>query len=237
METKFLLLWLEGPLQSWGYESKFNRRDTLEFPTKSGILGLICAALGASGEQNAFLDRFARLRQTILSFEPTDKSDKTLMLRDFQMIGSGYDVSKDIWQDLLIPKKADGKNPNNSSGTKLTYRYYLQNAVFAVIVEVPEDLNEAITNALQNPVYDLYLGRKCCVPSEFVYQGVFDSEQAARQCALDKGKTHNPELKLDFKVIDGYSPDGDVIVLNDVPLQFGTVKKYTNRQVTKIFEQ
>ena len=47
----YLLLWLEGPLQAWGYDSKFGRRDTLPFPTKSGLLGLLCCARGAGGPE------------------------------------------------------------------------------------------------------------------------------------------------------------------------------------------
>lgn len=49
---KTLLLWLEGPLQSWGHDSQFDRRDTLPFPTFSGICGMLCAALGAGGPAN-----------------------------------------------------------------------------------------------------------------------------------------------------------------------------------------
>ena len=48
---KTLLLWLEAPLQSWGAGSRYGRRDTLPFPTRSGILGLLCCAMGRGGEQ------------------------------------------------------------------------------------------------------------------------------------------------------------------------------------------
>jgi len=51
MSNPYLLLWFEAPLQSWGSDSKFGRRDTQTFPTKSGVLGLVCSALGAGGEQ------------------------------------------------------------------------------------------------------------------------------------------------------------------------------------------
>lgn len=239
METKFILLWLESSLQSWGYDSKFNRRDTLEFPTKSGVLGLVCAALGAGGEQKELLLKFAQLKQTVLSFRHTDKNgkpcEKLPLLHDFQMIGSEYD-DKDIWQSLLIPKKSDGSAPVGG-GSKLTHRYYLQNAVFAVLLEVPADMAVQIANALQNPVYDIYFGRKCCVPSDFVYQGTFDFEEDAKTAALNKAEKHEPDkLVLDFTVIDGNMEEGDVITLNDVPVQFGEIKKYRDRMVTKIVE-
>ena len=41
-----LLLRLAGPMQSWGVESRFTVRDTGLEPSKSGVVGLLCAALG-----------------------------------------------------------------------------------------------------------------------------------------------------------------------------------------------
>ena len=41
-----LLLRLAAPLQSWGIDSKFDIRRTGREPSKSGVIGLICAALG-----------------------------------------------------------------------------------------------------------------------------------------------------------------------------------------------
>lgn len=41
-----LLIRLSGPLQSWGVDSKFERRGTENMPTKSGLIGLVASALG-----------------------------------------------------------------------------------------------------------------------------------------------------------------------------------------------
>lgn len=41
-----LLLRLAAPLQSWGVDAKFDRRGTERAPTKSGVIGLVAAALG-----------------------------------------------------------------------------------------------------------------------------------------------------------------------------------------------
>ena len=41
-----LLLRLAGPMQSWGTASKFRERDTGREPSKSGVVGLLAAALG-----------------------------------------------------------------------------------------------------------------------------------------------------------------------------------------------
>ena len=46
-----LLLRLAGPLQSWGMLSHFNERDTARFPTRSGVIGLLAAALGIARDE------------------------------------------------------------------------------------------------------------------------------------------------------------------------------------------
>jgi CRISPR system Cascade subunit CasD len=47
-----LLLRLAAPLQSWGNDSKFERRGTERVPTKSGVIGMIAAAMGRHRNEN-----------------------------------------------------------------------------------------------------------------------------------------------------------------------------------------
>lgn len=231
MSNPYLLLWLEAPLQAWGHDSKFGRRDSLDFPTKSGLLGLLACAQGAGGEQRDWLAVWADLDMQVLAYVPQDRQGQALprqpMLRDFHMVGSGYD-DKDPWQTLLIPKKNDGGKAVGG-GTKMTYRYYLQDMAFAVALQAPAALAQEAVAALQAPVWDLYLGRKNCVPTDFIYQGLFDSAEAAlaqgAALAQEKGRVFS------FGVLQG-EHDGEVITLNDVPLQLGTHKTYRDRRVT-----
>ncbi|HGY1050667.1 type I-E CRISPR-associated protein Cas5/CasD [Aeromonas media] len=236
MSQPYLLLWLEGPLQSWGHDSRFGRRDTLPFPTKSGVLGMVCAALGAGGPQTSLLARFADLDMQVHSFVRRGKTGGTLprepLLRDFHMVGSGYDDS-DPWQSLLIPKTSDGKKAVGG-GTKMTYRYYLQDHAFAVLLEVPADMIAGVAQALQQPVWDLSLGRKSCVPTEFVFQGQFATEDEALAAALRLGE--DKKRNCDLRVLQGVREGGEVLTLNDIPLQFGEHKRYRDRQVTLLYE-
>jgi len=242
MSNPYLLLWLEAPLQSWGHDSKFGRRDTLSFPTKSGILGLVCCALGAGGEQCELLAKFSLLNHMTLSFVHTKKvngghepRDPEPLLKDFHMVGAGYDL-KDPWQKFMETYKSNGKpRESDGGGTKMTYRYYLQDAVFAVIMEVPEDMAKILADALQNPVWDLYLGRKNCAPTDFIFRGLFGTQKEAQDEALiiAKGK----KLAENFRVLDGDQSDkcqGEVFTLNDVPVQFGENKQYRDRFVTVV---
>lgn len=58
-----LLLRLQGPMQSWGTTSRFDERDTQLEPSKSGVLGLVCAALGR--DRHEPVDDLAVLRMGV----------------------------------------------------------------------------------------------------------------------------------------------------------------------------
>lgn len=237
MDMKYLLLWLEGPLQSWGVDSKFGRRESLRFPTKSGIYGMFLSSLGAQGSQVELLEKLAGFKQFVISCMPrvSDQKNETdtyrnhsnSFLMDFQMVGSGYD-EKDPWQKMLIPKKSDGSTAVGG-GAKMTYRYYLQDARFAVIQELDSELAESIAKSMQDPVYDIYLGRKNCVPTDFVYRGTFDSFDEASVMVGTLMEDKNLSVSFTVAEVKG---DGDQMVLNDVPVQFGQFKRYRDRIVT-----
>ena len=55
-----LLLRLAAPLQAWGTDSKFEVRRTNREPSKSGVIGLLAAALGL--RRDADLSKLTALR-------------------------------------------------------------------------------------------------------------------------------------------------------------------------------
>ncbi|MDO4550018.1 MAG: type I-E CRISPR-associated protein Cas5/CasD [Planctomycetia bacterium] len=222
---KYLFLWLEAPLQSWGADSRFDLRATALFPTKSGVYGLLLASSGDSGPQTELL---AQMRDaSFLAVDFRKSGDTAPQLCDYHMVGSGYDKS-DPWEKLHILKTSEGK-PAVGGGAKQTYRYYLQDKKFGVVIGFPDELAEKFAASLQNPVYDLYLGRKCCVPTDCIYQGVFSSEEEARTAmetlAVQKGLA--PDRC--FRDADVENPDG--FYISDVPLEFGQCKRYADRRV------
>lgn len=231
MNDGYLLLWLEAPLQSWGHDSRFGRRDSLDFPTKSGVFGLLCCARGAGGEQTEWLGHWAERDLQVRAYVCQDRqgqpSERLPLLRDFHMVGSGYD-DQDPWASLLIPKTNAGKKAVGG-GAKMTYRYYLQDMAYAVALQGPQDELQVLADALADPVWDLCLGRKNCVPTEFIAQGVYPDAlmafAAADALADSKGRVGT------FRVLQG-EHEGEVLTLNDVPVQFGENKKYRDRRVT-----
>lgn len=150
-----LLLRLAGPMQSWGLSSRFTIRDTGREPSKSGVLGLLCAALGkpaAETEQDGFptLAVLAGLRMGVR----VDREGA--MARDYHTAGGGDWNGHDYGVF-----KASGK-----TGDPLpTTRYYLTGAHFLVGFDGPRELLQLLDRALRFPVWQLSLGRKAFVPS------------------------------------------------------------------------
>ncbi len=231
MDTCHILLWLEGPLQSWGFDSRFNRRDTLKFPTKSGVFGLLLASLGASGAQKDLLDQLSHFQHTVVAFYSKNQISEVPLLVDFHMVGSGYNDS-DTWQRLHIPKKSDGKKPVGS-GAKLTYRYYIQDTSFAVVQEIPLTLKDKLVQSLQQPEFPLYLGRKSCVPTESLFQGVYAESKDALSAAFDIATQKD---KVQSFIVKEGEHEGEVFILRDVPEVFGVEKYYRDRIVTVMYE-
>ncbi|MET7686928.1 type I-E CRISPR-associated protein Cas5/CasD [Streptomyces sp. NPDC005483] len=60
-----LLMRFDAPMQSWGTRSKFARRDTGTEPTKSGVVGLLAAALGVSRDDERSISELAQLRMGV----------------------------------------------------------------------------------------------------------------------------------------------------------------------------
>src|SRR5690606_28500785 len=85
-----LLLRLEGPMQSWGISSRFRQRDTATEPSKSGVIGLICAALGKPRKEDPATEgRWPSLAQ-LASLQMGVRTDRAGTIGvDFQTAGGG----------------------------------------------------------------------------------------------------------------------------------------------------
>lgn len=220
-----LLLWLEAPLQSWGCASRFSRRETESFPTMSGVLGLICCARGVANSQEDWLSGWLPSGFHVDAY-PRSNQDASQLV-DFHMVGSGYD-DQDPWQSLMIPKTSEGKKAVGG-GTKMTSRAYLQDAAFAVILEATNEQADEVEMAMRAPVWPIYLGRKCCAPTDLVFRGKHESLALARAEAAHIASQKSRVLA--FHVRPAVSGEPESVVLSDVPLRLGQEKAYGYRSV------
>lgn len=145
-----LLIKLAGPLQSWGCESRFTERKTRHEPTKSGVVGIIAAALGRRREDP--IDDLAEMPIVVRMDQPGSYE------RDFQTAHTRkYDKISGKWVfDKSLP---------------LSHRYYLADAVFVAGVEAPDGMLDELATALTHPVFPLYLGRRSCPPAQKLLLG------------------------------------------------------------------
>lgn len=134
-----LLIPCVGPMQSWGTRSRFQERDTEREPTKSGVIGMICAALGR--DRNSPVDDLASLKMAV-------RADREGILKIDYQTAQGVAV-------------ASGKTPQDL----ISNRYYLADAAFLVALEGDFELLSEVHAALSCPVWPLFLGRKSYVPS------------------------------------------------------------------------
>ena len=144
-----LLLRLAGPMQSWGTTSRFAQRDTGKEPSKSGVLGLLAAALGIDRGDWDSLQPLTRLNMGV-------RHDRPGMLKyDYQTAGCA------AGDNMIKANRAPSKDGLPSR------RDYLADAIFLVGLEGEDNaLLERVNAALLNPVWPLSLGRKSYVPSE-----------------------------------------------------------------------
>lgn len=142
-----LLLRLTGPMQSWGTTSRFDQRDTGKEPSKSGVIGLLAAALGIDRENWNDLEPLTYLSMAVRHDRPGSPK------RDYQTA-----------QNVI------SADHSKIHGTAVTLRDYLADAAFLVGLEGGDGVLLAKCHAaLRDPVWPLALGRKSYVPSEPIW--------------------------------------------------------------------
>lgn len=187
-------------MQSWGVEDRFIKvRKTNRFPTKSGVVGLMAAALGWDRDDD--LTELARLKMGVRIDVPG------IMSKDFQTT----------------------RKPTSSRSKKdkqeVSDRYFLQDAVFMVGLQ-SENLGmlKDLEWALKHPAFDLFAGRKSFVLNDDFLMGV--KEDATIEDVFASLEWQGDEHVLggipsDLEVVmDDDGNGNDPIVLNDYPLSF-----------------
>jgi CRISPR system Cascade subunit CasD len=204
-------------MQSWGTTSRFDQRDTGKEPSKSGVIGLLAAALGIDRKNWTDLEPLTRLVMGV-------RHDRAgVPKRDYQTAGCATG-------DSII--KADGKP---SKDGVVSQRFYLADAAFLVALEGHDrELLDNAHVALRNPVWPLGLGRKSYVPSEPVWieNGIQDAplwDVLARwPWIASPRKWEEPPEKL---LISFESEDNSGVLKMDQPLSSFAERRFGARFV------
>lgn len=202
-----LVLALVAPAQSWGTTSRFDDRDTGTEPTKSGVIGLLAAALGR--ERHEPIDDLTALRLGV-------RVDREGILR------SDYHTA-------LGALRSSGKQNDTAV---VSNRAYLSDAAFVAVLEHddPHFLHH-LHDALNRPRWPLYLGRRAFPPAGPVTRGVvLDSLDAAianttwlepsryRQRHMRQRLTNDERIEL--RTVIEATPGDATLYVTDQPLRF-----------------
>lgn len=186
----YLLFRLYGPMASWGDIAVGESRHSFRGPTKAAVMGLVAAALGIKREEeerHLALNRSYSMATAVIT--------QGQLLRDYHTVQAPDAVGKFRYRtrrDELILGKA-------RLGTVLSSREYRTDALAWVALRASDDMPYSLpqlADALAEPVFLLYLGRKSCplgapLDAQLIvakdFQQAFSRYQPRSLCAADRG--------------------------------------------------
>jgi CRISPR system Cascade subunit CasD len=151
----YLVFRLYGPLASWGDIAVGEMRPSTPHPSKSAVMGLVAAALGIRRDQEDELSRLAGgygMAVRVDGFGKSIKDYHTIQVRPGQ---NSFATRRD---ELAVER-------GEKLETILSYRDYRTDALFTIALwerSNPPYSFERLKEALEKPVFTLYLGRKSC---------------------------------------------------------------------------
>lgn len=220
MEQSIIGLFFDAPLQSWDVGSRHSKRGTLPAPTRSGVLGIIAAAMGF--DKNSIDESYHLNRLSILSME--------IFILSPHKVLSDYHIAQDC-------RQADGGIKKHAV---ITNRSYLLEARFLICLSSSDAaLVNEIDAALKNPIWGGWLGRKSCIPASPLYLGRFTSELDVKNhiCKRYPDINWNSCGKLRELIVgESSSPSlsENVMSIDDVPISFGK-REFGSRKVAMTF--
>jgi len=211
-DTASLALLLDGPLQSWGLASRFQRRTTGLYPTKSGVIGLLSAAMGlakGSPEEAEWLPKMSALKMTsIVIPRNVPEADGPLPVRRLE-----------DYHTVLETRRASGAMNKDAVVTR---RQYLLEARFGVILAGDRSVLERVAAALQDPIWGVWLGRKSCIPSAPLFVALCKTQDAAWKALLRVSKLREDTLMETFTTVTEMKHFAEATdSINDQPVSFG----------------
>lgn len=198
-------------MQSWGTSSRFTQRDTGLEPSKSGVIGLLCAALGKPRRELPEHEEHWPTLATLADLQMGVRVDRAGSVGvDFQTAGGGR---------MGGQKYGVAHVHGGLFGSVMSHRYFLQDASFLVGLAGPDRrLLERLHRALAEPVWQVYLGRKSYVPAvpPYLKDGLVDMDLLSALAAYPLPAETDPEVRVVIEVQDPLGSEPRM----DQPLDF-----------------
>ncbi|VTP17596.1 CRISPR system Cascade subunit CasD [Phytobacter ursingii] len=151
--SQYLVFQLHGPMASWGVDAPGEVRHSHELPSRSALLGLLAAALGIRRDEEERLNHFNRHYAFLLC-----ASKNPRWARDYHTV----QMPKEVRKAHYFSRREELSDPELLSAL-ISRRDYYTDAWWMVAIAVTPDAPyslEQLRDALQHPIFPLYLGRK-----------------------------------------------------------------------------
>ncbi|MEO7854904.1 MAG: type I-E CRISPR-associated protein Cas5/CasD [Rubrivivax sp.] len=171
---QFLVFQLQASLAAWGDVAVGEYRGSRDYPGTSALIGLLGAALGVKREDEA---GHATLRDGYRFAVGMVSAGQ--LLRDYQT--AQVPGRSSLKRRPHATRRDELRVPKHELNTILSTRDYRQGAACAVAVQALPDAPhtlDALAQALREPRFVLYLGRKCCPPAAPLAPQVAAAESA-----------------------------------------------------------
>ncbi len=224
----YLILKLEGVTQAWGGHTFEDLRPSHDFPTRSGLIGLLAACLGldrqdceGQGRLSQSLRFAVRMDRKQLEWEEYGQK-RTKILQPTKL--TDYHTVLDARRVRHVKKRED--TPSGKYFPVQSRREYLYDAAFTVAIgEAPEPAFTLaqIANAAHKPVFTPFLGRRACPLGRPLLHGLVEAESliaALEQVEPQGGTIYSEEVA-------GELPR---MLVRDVPL-WREHRQFATRQV------
>lgn len=148
-----IVIKLEGPLQGWGAPGgTVDFRPVAPYPEKSGVVGLLSAGLGYS---------YGDPRIAILS-EKLDVEFLNIVSDIGTLVEKTYFVKDTDTYNYDACGRQENQCLNDKGGHRVVKQFRANACYYMLITTDDEALMDEIKAAIVNPVYPMYLGKKCC---------------------------------------------------------------------------
>lgn len=181
---EYLIFQLQAPISAWGDTAVGEYRPTANYPSESALIGLLGAALG--------LDRAEEQRHQSLATElrfAIGVQSSGRLLRDYhtaqvpgrvQLKNRPHRTRRD---ELCIPKE--------DLNTILSTRDYRQDMACLIAIQTTPEATLQLSDlaqAIQQPKFVLYLGRKSCPPSVPLWPQILEAANALQAMEMFREK-------------------------------------------------
>lgn len=196
-------------MQSWGSASLFDTRETDYAPTKSGVVGMLAAALGR--KRDASLDDLTSIKYGVRIDRQGER------VTDFQITDMGEKLNSNLSYRTYLCDAIFLVGLESNDRSKL----------------------EELEHALRNPVYALFLGRRSCPPGLPLVLGIREKELYDALCQEDwlmpewrRRSEFGFSDKIRLRILVEDEKSGTLV--KDKPISFSPYKReYAYRQIAE----